>query len=199
MIYTGHFLWRSGKGAIFATRTEGYLIKKRDEIELRVGDRLLVEVSDDALAQLQKMDNITILQEHQDVHASTRFKRNLSLGILLLVIGLSAFSIFPILKSALVGVFLMIFFKCIDLGKVYSQVNWQIIFLLAGMIPLGVAMNNTGADTWLAEQLLEFFGDKSNYIVIGFYSWLRCSSVGSFPTMLQPLLLLLSQSRSLCR
>ncbi|MEO2127506.1 MAG: SLC13 family permease [Christiangramia sp.] len=142
--------------------------KKRDEIELRVGDRLLVEVSDDALAQLQKMDNITILQEHQDVHASTRFKRNLSLGILLLVIGLSAFSIFPILKSALVGVFLMIFFKCIDLGKVYSQVNWQIIFLLAGMIPIGVAMNNTGADTWLAEQLLEFFGDKSNYIVIGF-------------------------------
>lgn len=142
--------------------------KKRDEIELRVGDRLLVEVSNDALGQLQQMDNIAILQEHQDVNVSTKFKRNLSLGILLLVIGLSAFSIFPILKSALIGVFLMIFLKCIDLGKVYSQVNWQIIFLLAGMIPIGVAMSNTGADEWLAENLLLFFGDKANFVIIGF-------------------------------
>lgn len=142
--------------------------KKRDEIELRVGDRLLVEVSNDALGQLQQMDNIAILQEHQDVQVSTKFKRNLSLGILLMVIALSAFSIFPILKSALFGVFLLIFFKCIDLGKVYSQVNWQIMFLLAGMIPIGVAMNNTGADQWLAENLLAFFGDKANFIIIGF-------------------------------
>ncbi|MCG9972414.1 SLC13 family permease [Christiangramia crocea] len=141
--------------------------RKSDEIELRVGDRLLVEATENAMEQLKKMDSISILQEHQDIDVSTKLKRNLSFGILLVVIALSAFSIFPILKSALIGCFLMIFLKCIDLGKIYSQVNWQIIFLLAGMIPLGVAMNNTGADQWLSENLLRLFDDKSDFIIIG--------------------------------
>lgn len=141
--------------------------KQSDDIELRVGDRLLVEVTNSDLRELQKMDDISILKQHQDINITTKYKRNIALGILVLVIALSAFSIFPILKSALIGCFLMIFLKCIDLGKIYSQVNWQIIFLLAGMIPLGVAMSNTGADQWISENLLRLFDDKSNLIVIG--------------------------------
>lgn len=141
--------------------------KENDEIELRVGDRLLVEVTESSLAELQKIENITILRQHQKVEISTPLKKYLSLGILLLVIGLSAFSIFPILKSALIGCFLMLFTKCIDLGKIYAQVNWQIIFLLAGMIPLGVAMNNTGADLWISEQLLKLFENQQKVIIIG--------------------------------
>ncbi len=141
--------------------------KQSDDIELRVGDRLLLEVTNSDLLELQKMDDITILKQHHDINITTKYKRNISLGILLLVIGLSAFSIFPILKSALIGCFLMIFLKCIDLGKIYSQVNWQIIFLLAGMIPLGVAMANTGADQWISENLLKLFDNKSNFMVIG--------------------------------
>lgn len=141
--------------------------KKSDDIELRVGDRLLVEVTRNDLHELQKMDDIAILEQHEDIKITTKNKRNISFGILLLVIALSAFSIFPILKSALIGCFLMIFLKCIDLGKIYSQVNWQIIFLLAGMIPLGVAMTNTGADQWISENLLRLFDNKSNFIVIG--------------------------------
>ena len=139
----------------------------KDEIELRVGDRLLVEVSESALEELQKIENVTILQQHKNIEVTTVTKRYLSLGILLVVIGLSAFSIFPILKSAIIGCFLMIFTKCIDLGKIYEQVNWQIIFLLAGMIPLGVAMNNTGADQWISDQLLLVFENQTNTIIIG--------------------------------
>ncbi|WP_037313997.1 SLC13 family permease [Salegentibacter sp. Hel_I_6] len=139
----------------------------KDEIELRVGDRLLVEVSESALDELQKIENITILQQHKNIEVTTKTKRYVSLGILILVIGLSAFSIFPILKSAIIGCFLMIFTKCIDLGKIYAQVNWQIIFLLAGMIPLGVAMSNTGADQWISDQLLLVFQNQTDTIVIG--------------------------------
>lgn len=141
--------------------------KKSDDIELRVGDRLLVEVTQNDLDELRKMDNISILQNHEEVRKTNKNKRTLSLGILILVIALSAFSIFPILKSAFIGCVLMILFKCIDLGKIYSQVNWQIIFLLAGMIPLGVAMSNTGADDWISTNLLLLFEGKPNYSIIG--------------------------------
>jgi len=141
--------------------------RKSDDIELRVGDRLLVEVTENDLVHLRKIDKISILQEHQDINITPKWKRNLTFGILLLVIALSAFSIFPILKSALIGCFLMIFLKCIDLGKIYSQVNWQIIFLLAGMIPLGVAMSNTGADQWISDNLLMLFEGQDNFVIIG--------------------------------
>ncbi|HEY9185692.1 MAG TPA: SLC13 family permease [Salegentibacter sp.] len=141
--------------------------KSRSQIELRVGDRLLVEATKSVLEELIKIENVTILQEHPDIKVSDRKKRYLSLFILLLVIALSAFGFFPILKSALVGCFLMIYFKCIDLSKIYSRVNWQIIFLLAGMIPLGVAMSNTGADQWLSNQLLELFTERTNIVTIG--------------------------------
>ncbi|MDR9456250.1 MAG: sodium:proton antiporter [Salegentibacter sp.] len=141
--------------------------KNRSQIELRVGDRLLVEATESVMMELQKIENVTILQEHRNIKVSNLKKRYLSLFILLLVIVLSAFGIFPILKSALIGCFLMIYFKCIDLGKIYSRVNWQIIFLLAGMIPLGVAMSNTGADQWLSIQLLELFTERTNTVVIG--------------------------------
>ncbi|MGM0391346.1 MAG: SLC13 family permease [Bacteroidota bacterium] len=140
---------------------------KRDQIELRVGDRLLVEVSESVLEELSKVENVTILQVHKEFRSVKKSKRTISFAILLLVIGLSAFSIFPILKSALIGCFLMIFLKCIDLGKIYSQVNWQIIFLLAGMIPLGVAMSNTGADLWISKQLLVVFQDQTETVIIG--------------------------------
>ena len=141
--------------------------KKRDEIELRVGDRLLVEVSAKALSDLGKIDNITILQQYQEIEVKKLSKRIVSLGILVVVVALSAFSIFPILQSALVGVFLMIFTKCLDLGKAYSQINWQVIFLLAGMIPLGIAMSNSGADMWIADHLLALFTEQSSTIIIG--------------------------------
>ncbi|MBI6115215.1 SLC13 family permease [Salegentibacter maritimus] len=139
----------------------------KDEIELRVGDRLLVEVTESALDELRKIENITILEQHKNIEVTTKTKRYLSLSILLVVIALSAFSIFPILKSAIIGCFLMIFTKCIDLGKIYAQVNWQIIFLLAGMIPLGVAMNNTGADQWISDQLLLVFENQTDTVIIG--------------------------------
>lgn len=141
--------------------------KSKDQIELRVGDRLLVEATESVMEELQQIENVTILQEHNDIEVSTRRKRYISLGILLLVIGLAASGVFPILKAALFGCFLMIFFKCIDLGKIYTRVNWQIIFLLAGMIPLGVAMSNTGADQWISEQLLALFTEQTNIVVIG--------------------------------
>jgi di/tricarboxylate transporter len=127
----------------------------------------LVEVSAKALSDLGKIDNITILQQHQQVEVKKKSKRIISIGILLVVVALSAFSIFPILQSALVGVFLMIFLKCLDLGKAYSQINWQVIFLIAGMIPLGIAMSNSGADMWIADHLLDLFTEQSSTIIIG--------------------------------
>ncbi len=149
--------------------TKERLIRKSlDQITLKPGDRLLVEVPKNEIGQLYEMENVAILQEHDAKPAVNPNKKILSAVILLLVIGLAASSILTILVSALTGVSLLLLTRCLDLNDVYHRVNWQVIFLLAGMIPLGVAMNNTGADKWISEHLLNILGGQSNIIVIGF-------------------------------
>jgi di/tricarboxylate transporter len=83
------------------------------------------------------------------------------------VIGLAATGLLSILVSALAGVSLLLLTKNLDLNTVYKKVNWQIFFLLAGMIPLGVAMHNTGADMWISEKLLYLLSGLPHYAIIG--------------------------------
>ena len=82
-----------------------------------------------------------------------KYKKIISLLAILQVIVLSASNTFSILKSAFIGVALCLFSGFIQLKDAYAGINWQVIFLLAGMIPLGVAMKNTGTDVFIADHL----------------------------------------------
>lgn len=148
--------------------TKERLVRKNiDQITLKPGDRLLIEIPKNEINQLDEMENIAILREHKTKPAINRTKRTISFAILILVIGLAASGLLPILISALMGVCLLLLTKCLDLNDVYHRINWQVIFLLAGMIPLGVAMNNTGADKWVSDHLLTILSGQSNIVVIG--------------------------------
>lgn len=148
--------------------TKERLVRKNiDQITLKPGDRLLVEVPKNEIGQLYEMENVAILMEHKTKPAVNTKKRTISFAILLVVIGLAASGILPILLSAITGVCLLLLTRCLDLNDVYHRVNWQVIFLLAGMIPLGIAMHNTGADKWISDQLLNILSGQSNLIVIG--------------------------------
>jgi di/tricarboxylate transporter len=138
-----------------------------DRLSLKPGDRLLVEVSRENLPTLETMENIVLLREHDKINASSGFKRYFSLAVLLMVIILAATGILSIMVSALTGVVLLLITKNLDLHTVYNKVNWQIFFLLAGMIPLGVAMHNTGADIWISGELLGFLHGQPNFMIIG--------------------------------
>ncbi|HEA21838.1 hypothetical protein LCGC14_0665950 [marine sediment metagenome] len=138
-----------------------------DKLVLRTGDRLLVEAEKQHLSSLNAIENIVILQEFDSAARATPFKRYLSLTTLILVIALAATGMLSILVSALTGVCLLLLTGNLDLATVYKKVNWQIFFLLAGMIPLGIAMNNTEADMWISGHLLNFLSGQANWIVIG--------------------------------
>ena len=75
----------------------------------------------------------------------------------------------PILVSALAGVVLMVLTGCLKPGEIYGAVRWDVIFLLAGLIPLGVAMDESGATQWLAAGLLAAGGNLSGYWILTFF------------------------------
>ncbi|HLW32442.1 MAG TPA: SLC13 family permease [Aequorivita sp.] len=148
--------------------TKERLVRKNlDQITLKPGDRLLVEIPKNEISQLYTMENVAIMREHKIKPSVNKRKRRLSFAILILVIGLAASGILSILVSAITGVSLLLLTRCLDLNDVYHRINWQVIFLLAGMIPLGIAMNNTGADKWISDQLLGVLNGQSKLIIIG--------------------------------
>jgi di/tricarboxylate transporter len=71
-------------------------------------------------------------------------------SIVAAVVAIAALTPLPIVVTSLLGVIAMALTGCIDRGDIYSGVAWEVIFLLAGLIPLGVAMTKSGAADWLA-------------------------------------------------
>jgi di/tricarboxylate transporter len=71
-------------------------------------------------------------------------------GILLGVVVVAAANLLPIAIAALAGMVAMIVTGLLDPGEAYDAVSWEIIFLLAGVVPLGVAMQETGGAAFLA-------------------------------------------------
>ena len=140
------------------------LIKNTD---LQAGDKLLLKVKEDDIQHLYSIDNTIVLRHHEENYKINRYKRAISLFALFMVIGLAASGVLSILSSTLTGVALLLLTDCINLSKIYKKVNWQIIFLLAGMIPLGIAMNNSKTDLWIAAHLLEFLTGQHNIIILG--------------------------------
>ncbi len=148
--------------------TKERLIRKDiNSIRLKPGDRVLVEIPERNISRLDKLENVAVLQQHEFTTKATKTKRWLALGILLAVIALAASGILSILASSITGVALLLLTNCLELNKVYKKVDWQIIFLLAGMIPLGVAMHNSGADIWISEKLLDMLAGKNNVVILG--------------------------------
>ena len=84
----------------------------------------------------------------------------------LLAIGL-ALSGFSISVSFLTGAILMVLSRVMTIQEAYASVEWKVVFLLVGLIPLGVAMQNTGAAQFLAEHVMSMV-DASNTLLLLF-------------------------------
>ncbi|MEO6348993.1 MAG: SLC13 family permease [Aquaticitalea sp.] len=134
---------------------------------LQAGDKLLLKANTNEIRHLYSLDNTIVLRHHEEDYKINPLKRNICIFTLFVVVGLAASSVLTILTSALVGVALLLITDCISLSKIYKKVNWQIIFLLAGMIPLGIAMHNTKTDTWIAEHLLDLLMGQNHIIILG--------------------------------
>jgi len=137
------------------------------KLALKTGDRLLVDVGRHNLKSLDDIENVVLLQEFGSPEIKAPFGKYFSLSVLFLVVILAALGILSIMVSALTGVCLLLLTNNLNLDSVYKKVNWQIFFLLAGMIPLGIAMHNSGADSWVSKHLLDFLVGQSEIIIIG--------------------------------
>jgi len=149
----------------------GALLKSQKlmDHEIQVGDILLMDGKNQKETEQSKHDWIIIQQisrERIEKQILSRKKMLTSIGILLMIILLAVNNILPILVSAWLGVVLMFLTGCISVKKAYENVEWKVVFLLAGIIPLGTALSKTGGDQYLAEMILNLTEGASPRLVV---------------------------------
>ncbi|MDX1671776.1 MAG: SLC13 family permease [Balneolaceae bacterium] len=138
-------------------------------IKLSGGDSLLLSISTDRVQELDN-DPAFVVASQVDVMPQRREKTFTALGILLAVVIVAALEILPIAVSAGAGVILMILTGCLTTEEAYSAVNWKVIMLLAGVIPLGLAMDKTGAAELISTALVDSLADLGpRALLAGFY------------------------------
>jgi di/tricarboxylate transporter len=154
---------------VLAIRRGSELLQGRlGKIPLKFGDLLLVQGPKQSFVGLQTTRELLVLEE-KDIESLRKDKGIIALMITLLVIIIAAFDIQPILVTSLVGVVLMVITGCLKPGEVYGSIRWDIIFLLAGLIPLGTAMDNSGTTKWLADNLVAIGGHLSGFWILVFF------------------------------
>ncbi len=154
---------------VLAIRRGGDVIHARmDERKLRPGDTLLVQASESTVKRFAN-DRDFILAQSLTLPDFRSERIPVALSIVAAVVGLAAVEVLPILVSALGGVVAMVATGCVKPEEVYTSVDWSVIFLLAGLIPLGVAMERTGAAEWLASVILVVTAGLSPALVLGLF------------------------------
>jgi di/tricarboxylate transporter len=135
---------------VLAIRRQGATIQERiDGMPLKGGDTLLVQASERSLRRFNGNRTFVVVQDVDDAEVR-RDKIPLALGIVAAVVGLAALNVMPIVVSSLLGVVAMIITGCLRPTELYPAVDWSVIVLLAGVIPLGMALERSGGAAYLA-------------------------------------------------
>jgi len=138
-----------------AIRRQGEAIRdKVGKVVLQAGDTLLLQGRPGFLDTFSENPDFLMLNELEVSKLRTE-KALLALGITASVVLLAAFGVAPILVSALAGVMVMVLTGCINVQEAYDAIDWFVIFLLAGVIPLGIVMEKTGTADFLANGIVQ--------------------------------------------
>ncbi|MDX1584053.1 MAG: SLC13 family permease [Thermoanaerobaculia bacterium] len=147
------FRGRYGVPVLGIQRHGSAIHQRLADVRLRAGDMLLVEATKDELQRLHTSDDIAMLGA-VDPPTRRTSRMKLAVAIMIGVILVAAFEIVPIVVSALLGVVAMFVTGCVRPDEAYEDIDWMVLVLLGALIPLGIAMQKSGAADLIASQFL---------------------------------------------
>ncbi len=128
-----------------------------NEISLNFGDALLCYGPLDRFELIARDRDFVVLKS--EVQEQPRLnKAPLASLIMLCVIGSVIFLGLPIAIAAITGCFIMVVARCLTMEEAYQSIDWRSVFLIASMLPLGIAMEQTGSAAYLATLVIDSVG-----------------------------------------
>jgi di/tricarboxylate transporter len=119
------------------------------KIPLEPGDAILMVGTPQHIKELTKERDFLVLQSTHTARPARPHKAWWAVLITVAVLVVSILEIIPTAEAMMIGVAAMALSGCINLDDAYRGIGWRVIFLIAGMLPISIAMINTG----LAERI----------------------------------------------
>ncbi|QQS33924.1 MAG: SLC13 family permease [Acidobacteriota bacterium] len=156
-LHTSHFRERYD-ATVLAIRHKGKLVKEKlSETELSSGDLLLIEIKDAKVANFRRSGDFIITSEME----TTEFRRAKATIAIAIVVGVvlgPSLGIAPIVVTSLAGAIALVLVGCLSIDEAYEAVDWKIVFMIAGILSLGTALDTTGTSRIISEYMVAYIG-----------------------------------------
>ena len=143
-----------GEETMSHVETENHVATHIGEVSLQAGDTMVVHVQWERLMRVKADQNFVVVTSDFPQDELRPHKVNWALGFFFMTLGLILFTDLLLSLALLAGAVGMILSRVISVDEAYDAVSWSTVFLLASLIPLGHAVQNTGTAMWIAEQIL---------------------------------------------
>lgn len=135
-------------------------------MSLEFGDALMLYGPWDKLRILgREPDFIVLTKTAQEVPREEKAKTALAVMAAVLLPVIAGWV--PIYIAVVIGAAVMVLTRCLTMEEAYRYIAWKAVFLIAGMLPLGTALDKTGAARLLAENVVAFVGTLGPHAVLG--------------------------------
>jgi len=164
-LQTSGFL-RRDRCVVLAVQRRGRILRDLlADIRFDSGDTLLLQENKEDVARILKTSDVVVTNELTELYLR-KDRAVIALLVFLAVLALTALKIVPILVAALIGAVGMVLGRCLTIEEAYQAVDWKVVFLLGGIIPLGLALEQSGAARWLAHSVLVPFAGSGPLAVL---------------------------------
>jgi di/tricarboxylate transporter len=135
------------------------------DMALQFGDALLLYGPWDKLNLLGREPDFLVLTETAQ-ESPREEKAKVALTIMAAVLIPVIMNWVPIYIAVVIGAAFMVLTRCLTMEEAYRYIEWKAVFLIAGMLPLGTALDNTGAARILAEGVVGTLGPFGPHAVL---------------------------------
>ena len=154
--------------AMIGLHRNGETMREGDDIRnmpLEAGDTLVVHTPWDALARIEKDKNFVVVTTEYP-REELRPNKVMQAGIFFAIaLSMVLFTDIRLSVALLTGAIGMILSGVLKIEEAYSAVSWKTVFLLASLIPLGLAVETSGTAKWIADQVLMVVGDMPIWVI----------------------------------
>lgn len=155
------------RSSVLAIRQRNEMIMQNlSELKLKEGDMLLVYSTEKDIARLTAQHAVFMLSNYEKQQVNYK-KAIPALLIAIGVIGAASLNLTSILMSAMIGCLLLITTSILKPQEAYEAINWKVIFMIAGVLSMGNALESSGASTLISSFVFDIMGDLDKRVTLG--------------------------------
>jgi len=135
------------------------------DLPLQAGDTLVVHTAWDNLTRLKKDRNFVVVTTEFPQEEERPHKLGWAALFFTIALSMVLFTDLRLSVALLTGAVGMVLSGVLKIEEAYEAVSWKTVFLLASLIPLGLAVETSGTARWIAEQTLSVVGDMPVWVI----------------------------------